>query len=43
MVFFNSDIYVSCEHPKYAGIKMNNQVIMDDSVNEEHPDEFDGS
>lgn len=24
MVFFNSDLYVSCEHPKYKGIKMNN-------------------
>ena len=24
MVFFNSDIYVSCEHPKYEGVKMNN-------------------
>lgn len=24
MVFFNSDIYVTCEHPKYEGIKMNN-------------------
>ena len=24
MVFFNSDIYVSCEHPKYKGIKLNN-------------------
>ena len=43
MVFFNSDLYVSCEHPKYKGIKMNNQVIMSDSVSEEHPDEFDGT
>jgi hypothetical protein len=24
MVFFNSDIFVSCEHPKYQGIKLNN-------------------
>ena len=36
MVFFNSDIYVSCEHPKYQGIKLNNQVIMSDSVSEDH-------
>lgn len=43
MVFFNSDIYVSCEHPIYQGIKMNNQVIMSDSVNEDHPDELDAS
>lgn len=41
MVFFNSDIYVSCEHPKYEGVKLNNQVIMSDSVSEEHPDELD--
>lgn len=43
MVFFNSDIFVSCEHPKYQGIKLNNQVVMSDSVSEDHPDEFDGS
>ena len=43
MVFFNSSIFVSCIHPKYDGIKMNNQITMEDSVNEEHPDEIDGS
>ena len=43
MVFFNSDIYVSSQHPKFEGVKMNNQVIMSDSISEEHPDEFDGS
>ena len=43
MVFFNSDIYVTCEHPKYAGMKLNNQIIMSDSVSEEHPDELDAS
>ena len=26
MVFFNNDVYVSCEHPKYEGIMLNNQV-----------------
>lgn len=41
MIFFNNDIYVSCEHPKYAGLKMNNQIIMDDSISEEFPDELD--
>ena len=41
MVFFNSDIYVTCEHPKYAGMKLNNQIIMSDSISEEHPDELD--
>jgi hypothetical protein len=24
MVFFNNDIYASCEHPLYEGIKMHN-------------------
>ena len=43
MVFFNPDVYVTCEHPKYEGIKLNNQVIMSDSITEEHPDELDGS
>ena len=43
MVFFNSDIYVSCEHPKYQGVKLNNQVIMSDSVSEDHPDELDAT
>lgn len=43
MVFFNSDIYVTCEHPKYEGIKMNNQIVMQDSVSEDHPDEPDAS
>ena len=41
MVFFNSSLYVSCVHPKYDGIKLNNQVIMEDSVSEDHPDEID--
>lgn len=43
MVFFNSDIYVTCIHPKYDGIRMNNQVIMSDSISEEHSSEIDGS
>ena len=43
MVFFNNDVYVSCEHPKYEGIMLNNQVVMQDSVTEDHPDELDGA
>ena len=43
MVFFNSDIYVSCEHPKYKGVKLNNQIIMSDSITEDHPDELDAT
>lgn len=43
MVFFNNDIYCSQAHPKFSDIKLNNQVIMGDSVSEEHPDEMDAS
>ena len=43
MVFFNNDVYVSQEHPKYQGVKLNNQIVMADSVGEEHPDELDGT
>lgn len=43
MVFFNNDIFVSCTHPKYDGIKMNNQIVMEDSISEEHSGEIDGS
>lgn len=43
MVFFNSDVYVQFAHPKYEGILMNNQIVMNDSVSEEHPDELDGT
>lgn len=43
MVFFNNDIYVSQEHPKWEGIKLNNQIIMSDNVNEEHPDQIDAT
>lgn len=43
MVFFNPDVYVTCEHPKYQGVKLNSQVVMSDSVAEEHPDEIDPS
>lgn len=43
MVFFNPDVYVTCEHPKYQGVKLHSQVVMSDSVQEEHPDEIDPS
>ena len=43
MIFFNNDVYVSCEHPKYEGIMLNNQVVMQDSVSEDHPDEPDSA
>lgn len=43
MVFFNPSVYVTCEHPKYEGIRLNNQIVISDSISEEHPDELDGS
>lgn len=43
MVFFNSNTFISAQHPKYEGIRLNNKIIMDDAVSEEHPDEIDGS
>lgn len=43
MVFFNNDVYIPCMHPKYEGIKLNNQIVMSDSITEEHQDELDGS
>lgn len=43
MVFFNNDLFVSYEHPKFEGIKVDSQVVMQDGVSEEHPDELDGT
>lgn len=43
MVFFNSDVYVGFRHPKFSDIQMNCQIVMQDSVNEEHSGELDGS
>jgi hypothetical protein len=43
MIFFNNDIYVTCEHPKYSGLKMNNQIILNDSISEEFPDELEAT
>lgn len=38
--FFNSDLFVTCKHPKFAGLTYNSQVIMSDSISEEHPEEL---
>lgn len=44
LIFFNSDVFVTCEHPKYKGLKFNNQIIMQDTINEEQDSvEIDGS
>lgn len=42
-VFFNNDIYVMCEHPKYEGVKMKNQIVMADSVSEDWQSELDAT
>ena len=41
--FFNKDLFVRCEHPKFEGISYTNQIIMDDTITEEAPGEFDNS
>ena len=39
--FFNKDAFVRYKHPKFEGLFMKCQVIMDDNISEEHPEEFD--
>lgn len=39
--FFNSDLFVTCVHPKFRKLTFSSQVIMSDSITEEHPDEID--
>lgn len=39
-IFFNSDLFVTCIHPKFKNLKYNSQVIMGDNISEEHPDEI---
>ena len=41
--FFNKDLFVRSEHPKFEGLYFTSQVIMDDTLQEEHPDEIDPS
>lgn len=43
IAFFNADLFVTCIHPKYEGIKFNNQIIMQDSISEESLDELDAT
>lgn len=38
--FFNSDLFVTCKHPKFAGLTYNSQIIMSDNISEEHPEEL---
>ena len=38
--FFNSDLFVTSKHPKFAGLTYNSQIIMGDSISEEHPEEL---
>lgn len=41
--FFNNDLFVTCEHPKFNNLLYNCQIIMESSISEEHPDEIDPS
>lgn len=43
MVMINNDAHVQCMHPKYEGVMMRNQVVLQDSVTEEHPNELDAA
>lgn len=38
--FFNSDLFVSCKHPKFTDLKFNSQIIMSDNISEDHPEEI---
>ena len=38
--FFNSDLFVTSKHPKFAGLTYNSQIIMNDAITEEHPEEL---
>jgi hypothetical protein len=39
--FFNKDAFVRYKHPKFDGLFMKCQVIMDDTITEEHPESLD--
>ena len=41
--FFNKDAFIRYRHPKFDGLMMKCQVIMDDAINEEHPETVDPS
>lgn len=41
--FFNKDLFVRCQHPKFEGLFFTNQVIMEDGITEDHGDEIDPS
>lgn len=39
--FFNKDLFVQAQHPKFDNITLMSQVVMEDSISEERPDELD--
>jgi len=41
--FFNKDAFVRFAHPKFEGLFLKCQVIMEDSISEDHPEELDSS
>lgn len=41
--FFNQDLFVSCVHPKFENVKFNSQVIMNNTITDEHPEELAGT
>lgn len=43
LVMLNNDAYANCMHPKYDGLMMHNQIVLQDSITEEHPNELDAA
>ena len=41
--FFNSDLYISSQHPKFEDVSYHSQVIIGDTISEEHPEEIDNT
>ena len=41
--FFNKDLFVRCEHPKFEDIEYTSQVIMDGTITEEHPPDLEST
>ena len=41
--FFNDDIFVQSPHPKYKDLRFKSQIVMEDSITEDHPTDLDGT
>jgi len=41
--FFNGDLYIRSQHPKFENVAYHSQVIIGDTIMEEHPEELDNN